>query len=173
MARLIIKTGDITKERVDAVVNAANSELRGGGGVDGAIHRAAGPELMADCRRLGGCPTGHAKATFAYAMPCRRIIHAVGPIWRGGCAHEAELLAGCYRHSLDIAQAEALESVSFPSISTGAYRYPIEEAAAVALRTILEHPFDGEVRMVCFTEEDAEVYRRALSAARPIADGAS
>lgn len=166
MAKLIIKTGDITLEEVDAIVNAANALLRGGGGVDGAIHRAAGPELLRECMRLGGCPTGHAKATFAYGLHCRRIIHAVGPIWRGGDQREEELLSDCYRRALNIADAEGLKNVSFPSISTGTYQFPIELAARIAVRTIMKHPFAGDVHMVCFTDADRAVYQKAYAEAQ-------
>ncbi len=160
--------GDITRvSGMDAIVNAANSSLLGGGGVDGAIHRAAGPELLAECRTLGGCPTGEARITGAYRLPCRRVIHTVGPIWRGGRAGEPALLASCYESSLALAEAEGLRRVAFPSISTGAYRYPVREAAKTAVAAVrayaAEHPgvFD-EILWVLFDEETKRVYDEAV-----------
>ena len=162
---LQIIRNDITKMSVDAIVNAANTSLLGGGGVDGAIHRAAGPELLAECRTLGGCRTGEAKATRAYRLPCRYVIHTPGPIWRGGHAGEAVLLAGCYQNCLRIASELNCKTVAFPSISTGIYRFPLEKASRIAVRTILEfleaHP-DIEVRMVCFDRETLGYYGTAL-----------
>lgn len=131
--------GDITNQETDAIVNAANSGLRGGAGVDGAIHRAGGPEIMKECRELGGCPTGSACITTAGRLKARFVIHAVGPVWRGGDGGEAELLAGAYRASLDLAERHNLVSVSFPSISTGAYRFPLDQAASIALETVIDH----------------------------------
>ena len=159
--------GDITHERVDAIVNAANSGLRGGGGVDGAIHRAGGPSIIEECRRIGGCPTGSAVATGAGNLAARYVIHAVGPIWRGGDRGEAELLAGAYRTSLEIARELGLSSIAFPSISTGAYSYPLEPAAGIALRTVIEH-LKGETsiklaRFILFDDNTHKAYTRTLN----------
>jgi O-acetyl-ADP-ribose deacetylase (regulator of RNase III) len=160
---------DITTQRVDAIVNAANDRLAGGGGVDGAIHRAAGPELMAECRAIpGGCPTGQAVITGAGRLPAGKVIHTVGPIWRGGSAGEAELLASAYRQSMELARRHGCRSLAFPSISTGVYGYPIEAAATIAVETVLtvlrEHPdaFD-EILFVTFSEKDLRVYEDALA----------
>lgn len=162
--RIRIVRGDITRLAVDAVVNAANRSLLGGGGVDGAIHRAAGPALLEECRGLGGCEVGEAKITKGYALPARYVIHTVGPVWQGGRAGEARALASCYLRSLNLAGERALQTVAFPSISTGAYGYPIEKACAVALRTTLDFlaqsPLPREVTFVCFSEEDLSAYRR-------------
>ena len=156
--------GDITKERVDAIVNAANQSLLGGGGVDGAIHRAAGPELLEECRGLGGCDVGDAKATSAYRLPARWVIHTVGPRWRGGGKGEEELLASCYRRSLEVADELGARSVAFPSISTGAYGYPKTEAARVAVDTIRSTPTAVElVRLVAFDEATLGLYQERLS----------
>jgi O-acetyl-ADP-ribose deacetylase (regulator of RNase III) len=161
-----IVQGDITRMEVDAIVNAANSSLLGGGGVDGAIHRAAGPQLLAECRTLGGCPTGEARITGGYELPASHVIHTVGPVWHGGDRGEDELLAECYRNSLRLAEDNGVETIAFPSISTGAYRFPIERAARIALREtedILRHGGTSvrKVYFVCFSEGDAEVYREA------------
>lgn len=160
--------GDITKVEADAIVNAANTTLLGGGGVDGAIHRAAGPELLKECRGLGGCRTGEAKITKGYDLPARHVIHTVGPVWNGGKYREPELLASCYRKSLELAKAHALKTVAFPSISTGAYRFPIEQAAGIALETIKsflkENPAALEkILFVLFSARDLEIYTRAYS----------
>ena len=164
-----IKRGDITKEKVDVIVNAANCSLLGGGGVDGAIHRAAGPELLAECRTLGGCETGEAKITGGYRLPARFVIHTPGPVYRGGGRGESDKLSGCYRNSLALAVEHGCETVAFPSISTGIYGYPVEEAARVALGTIrdfLDSPAGKSlklVEMVCFDERTQEAYERALA----------
>ncbi len=155
--------GDISAERVDAIVNAANSSLLGGGGVDGAIHRAAGPGLLEACRTLGGCATGEAKATPAFRLPCRWVIHAVGPVYRGGGAGEADLLASCYRRSLEVADELGARTVAFPAISTGVYRYPRAEAATVAVDTLRSTPTAVElVRLVAFDDETLTLYRERL-----------
>ncbi len=165
-ATLSLVRGDITDESTDAIVNAANSRLAGGGGVDGAIHRAGGPEIMEECRAIGGCPTGSAVITSGGRLKARHVIHAVGPVYRGGGHGEAELLAGAYKRSLELATENGLKSIAFPSISTGAYGYPVEEASRIALGTVMDflkkHSGIELVRFVLFSEKDFNAYRTAL-----------
>jgi O-acetyl-ADP-ribose deacetylase (regulator of RNase III) len=169
--KLELVKGDITQVDADAIVNAANSSLLGGGGVDGAIHRAAGPELLAECRDLHGCPTGQAKMTRGYRLPARHVIHTVGPVWHGGNASEEATLARCYKSVFALVEQHGLRSVAFPSISTGVYRFPIEKAAPIALREIhaaLERlPRLEKVTVVLFSLGDLDVYQRALAASPP------
>ena len=163
--RIEAAQGDITRERVDAIVNAANSSLLGGGGVDGAIHRAAGPELLEACRPLGGCATGDAKATPGFRLPARWVIHAVGPVWSGGGRGEPELLASCYRRSLEVADELGARSVAFPAISTGAYRFPPELAARIAVDTLRSASAAVELaRLVAFDTATYELYRSLVQA---------
>ena len=157
---------DITTLDVDAIVNAANETLRGGGGVDGAIHRAAGPELLAECRTLGGCPTGQARLTKGYNLRARYVIHTVGPVWHNGTRNEAALLRNCYWNSLEIARQQGFASIAFPGISTGVYRYPLEEATRIAIDTVREHvektDYRCEVTFCCFSPEASALYQKLL-----------
>ena len=170
MQRIDVILGDITKVEVDAIVNAANKTLLGGGGVDGAIHRAAGPELLEECRQLKGCETGQAKITKGYRLPAKHVIHTVGPIWQGGDANEDELLASCYRSSLMLAVENNVKTIAFPSISTGAYGFPVKRAADIAIREIArlleENNSIEKVLMVCFDEKTMKAYSEALSKLR-------
>lgn len=166
MSKIELVQGDITKQKVDAIVNAANSSLLGGGGVDGAIHRAAGPELLKECRTLGGCHTGEARITRGYNLPSSHVIHTVGPVWHGGGYGEEELLKSCYWNSLKLAEENGVKSIAFPSISTGAYRFPIERASRIAVETVREYleksPRIERLIFVCFSRDDFEVYLSQL-----------
>lgn len=164
--KIKIIEGDITKQKVDAIVNAANTTLLGGGGVDGAIHKVAGPELLDECKTLGGCPTGHAKITKGYNLQAKFVIHTVGPVWNGGKRNEDEQLANCYRNSLTLAEKHEIKTIAFPSISTGAYRFPVERACRIAIREVknfLERNSSIEkIFFVCFGKEVYSCYINAL-----------
>lgn len=166
--RIEIIQGDITKQKVDAIVNAANTSLLGGGGVDGAIHRAAGPQLLAECRSLNGCETGDAKITRGYQLPARRVIHTVGPVWRGGNHREDELLARCYQQCFTLAEKQGIATIAFPSISTGAYRFPLERATQIAIaetRRFLESNTTArKVIFVCFGQDVYDCYVKVIGA---------
>jgi O-acetyl-ADP-ribose deacetylase len=165
-ARIRLDHGDITRLKVDAIVNAANSSLLGGGGVDGAIHRAAGPELLAECRAIGGCPPGQARLTRGYRLPGGHVIHTVGPVWHGGGRGEGEVLASCYRECLAIARTEGFRTIAFPAISTGVYGFPKDEAARIAVRVVTEHlaahPLPEGVVFVCFDAAKVRIYETML-----------
>ncbi len=164
--RVVALEGDITEQRVDAIVNAANTSLLGGGGVDGAIHRSAGPELLAECRTLGGCPTGEARITAGYRLPAQRVIHTVGPVWSGGGSGEDDLLAACYRNSLSLAVKSGVRTMAFPAISTGVYRFPLERATAIAVsevrRFLAEDASIEQVNFVCHGPRAYGVYTAML-----------
>ncbi|TCT19656.1 O-acetyl-ADP-ribose deacetylase (regulator of RNase III) [Melghiribacillus thermohalophilus] len=166
MTAIDVIKGDISRIEVDAIVNAANEQLAGGGGVDGAIHRAGGPAIMEECRQIGGCPTGEAVMTTAGNLPAKKVIHTVGPIWRGGNQNEARLLASCYRQSMELAVKQNLYTIAFPNISTGVYGYPKEEAAGVAIKTVREFIKKKKglekVMFVCFDEENYRLYKKVI-----------
>jgi O-acetyl-ADP-ribose deacetylase (regulator of RNase III) len=166
--RIDVIEGDITRQHADAIVNAANTSLLGGGGVDGAIHRAAGPQLLAECRALGGCATGEAKITRGYDLPAKFVIHTVGPVWSGGTHREDELLANCYRNSLCLAKQNGVRTIAFPAISTGVYRFPLERATHIAVREVREFlsqsPLPEKVTFVCFGREAFECYQKLVQA---------
>ncbi len=166
MIPIEITQGDITLQQTDAIVNAANTALLGGGGVDGAIHRAAGPELLEECRTLGGCPTGEARITKGYRLTARYVIHTVGPVWRGGSRGEDRLLQSCYEKSLGLAASQAIRTLAFPSISTGAYRFPVSRAAGIAVSSVRDYleraPVIEKVVFVCFSKNDYDIYHEVL-----------
>ena len=170
--RIEIFRGDITKLKVDAIVNAANSSLLGGGGVDGAIHNAAGPELLEYCRKLKGCPTGEAKITPGFNLPAKFVIHTVGPIWRGGIHNEAKLLASCYKNSLNLAIENGIKTIAFPAISTGIYGYPLNDAAKIAVDVTLgfleNNSSIDKVIFVCFDERTYQVYQKLITSHQPL-----
>src|SRR5438067_407434 len=167
MTKIEVRQADITKLDVDAIVNAANTSLLGGGGVDGAIHRAAGPKLLEECRKIGGCPTGEARLTKGYDLPAKFVIHTVGPVWSGGRRDEDDLLANCYRNSLALAAQHGIRTIAFPSISTGAYRFPLDRAARIAVREVrsflTDHRQIESVTFVCFDERAQKAYARELA----------
>lgn len=166
MGTIEVIQGDITKVKVDAIVNAANESLLGGGGVDGAIHWAAGPELLEECRKLGGCPTGEARITKGYKLPVKFVIHTVGPIWRGGYQNEIDLLRSAYQNSLKLASGNGIETIAFPNISTGVYGFPKNSAAEIAVRAVKDYisknKYPKKVIFVCFDEENYEIYKEKL-----------
>jgi O-acetyl-ADP-ribose deacetylase (regulator of RNase III) len=166
-AQLEVIVADITALSVDAIVNAANTSLLGGGGVDGAIHRAAGPELLAECRTLGGCETGNVRITRGYRLPAKHVIHAVGPVWNGGGRGEDELLASCYRRAVELCRANSLASIAFPAISAGVYRFPADRAAGIAVKTVAEvlpsAPSLTRVIFCCFSPDSARLHERAMT----------
>jgi len=166
MPKIELVKGDITKIEVDAIVNAANNSLLGGGGVDGAIHRAAGPDLLEECKKLDGCKTGEAKITLSYMLPSKYVIHTVGPVWNGGEHNEKELLTNCYKNSLQIAIDKKLKTIAFPNISTGVYRFPKTMAAGIAIRTVnkilKEHKKLETIYFVCFDDENYDIYKEKL-----------
>ena len=170
--RIEIFRGDITKLKVDAIVNAANSSLLGGGGVDGAIHNAAGPELLEYCRKLKGCPTGEAKITPGFNLPAKFVIHTVGPIWRGGIHNESQLLASCYKNSLNLAIENGIKTIAFPAISTGIYGYPLNDAAKIAVDVTLgfleNNSSIDKVIFVCFDERTYQVYQKLITSHQPL-----
>ena len=165
--KISIIHGDITKQSVDVIVNAANNSLLGGGGVDGAIHRAAGPSLLAECATLGGCKTGNAKITKGYNLPAKHVIHTVGPVWRGGSHNEAVLLSNCYKNSLKLAIKNNLKTIAFPAISTGVYGFPIQQATEIAVSTVIDflkdNPQIEKVIFVCFSERDYRIYQKVVN----------
>lgn len=167
MARIILVQGDITRQNTDAIVNAANNSLQGGGGVDGAIHRAAGPELLTECRGIGECPTGEARFTKGYKLPAQFVIHTVGPVWEGGKKNEDKLLQSCYKNVLKLAEIYDCRTLSFPSISTGAYGFPIERAAKIAVEAVTHFMENSEkiekVIFVCFSKADYDIYLNVLT----------
>lgn len=170
--KMRITRGDITRLKVQAIVNAAGKSLLGGGGVDGAIHKAAGPELLAECRALGGCPTGEARLTGAYRLPARHVIHTVGPVWQGGDSGEKELLASCYRESLKLAVENQVRTIAFPAISCGVYGFPIDSAAVIAVQQVRQFPYPPgtieRVYFVCFEDEVVAAYKKAIAQPSPV-----